>query len=223
MTHSRTTHRLGVAALLALVLPGLAITGCLGRSTVPRFYSLGSDVRPADAAITSDLAILVGPIRFPRYLERPQLVRRLDGGQLELDEFNRWIGSFEDNVTRALAYDVASRVQSERVVAYPSDPPFALDYRVRIHFDELVVGSDDVLRMRSRWAIQPLGGSAGEKRDVELGRTDLDRPVQSGSMSSIVEAHDFALGVLADAIVAAIGQLESESAAAGAAGGTTSP
>jgi uncharacterized lipoprotein YmbA len=195
--------------MCAWVLPGLLLTGCLGRSPEPRFYTLGSEVRAADAPLSSELAILVGPIRFPRYLERPQLVRRLGGGELSLDEFNRWIGSFEDNVSRALAYDVANRVESNRVVAYPSDPPFTLDYRVRIHFDELVVGDDDVLRMRSRWSIQSARGGREKSEEAMLGRTDLDQPVGSGSITAIVEAHDAAIEKLADAIVEAIRGLES--------------
>jgi hypothetical protein len=195
--------------VFVLVLSGLLGAGCLGRSPIPHFYTLGSEMQSADAEMFSDLAILVGPIRFPRYLERPQFVRRLPGGEVELDEFNRWIGSFEDNVNRALAYDVATRVASNRVVAYPSDPPFALDYHVRIHFDELVVGSDDVLRMRARWAIRPGSPSISGAPEALLGRTDLDQPVRANSVVSIVEAHDQAIGVLASAIVDAIEALES--------------
>jgi uncharacterized lipoprotein YmbA len=190
--------------LLAGLLTPLLVTGCLGRSPETRLYTLGSQPRPVNATIESDLAILVGPARFPRYLERPQLVRRLAAGEVELDEFNRWAGGFEENVIRALALDVENGIGSDRVVAYPSDPPFALDYRIRIHFDELVVGPDDVLRMRARWSIRSVEGAA----EALLGRTDLDEPVQGGSVAAVVEAHDRAIGVLGEALVAAIFEIE---------------
>ncbi len=196
------------AALLLLLVTaaaaGAASSGCLGRSPEPRLFTLGAMARPADAPLDSELAVLVGPVRFPRYLERPQLVHRLEGGELQLDEFNRWAGSFEENVVRALALDVADRLRSDRVVAYPSDPPFALAYRVRIHFDELVVGPDDVLRMRARWSIRN-GRSDDPPR---IGRTDLDRPVAGSSIRAVVAAHDDAIAALGEALSREIERLE---------------
>jgi len=190
--------------MVLFVLPMFLSAACLGRSPETRLYTLGSQIRPASAALSSDLAVLVGPARFPRYLERPQIVHRLGAGEVELDEFNRWAGSFEENVLRALALEVESGIDSDRVVAYPSDPPFALDYRVRIHFDELVVGPEDVLKMRSRWAIRSGEGAT----EVVLGRTDLDEPLRDGSIAAVVEAHDRAIAVLGDALVDAIREIE---------------
>lgn len=193
------------ALLLLLVVAAAATSsGCLGRSPEPRLFALGSTPHPADAPLDSELAVLVGPVRFPRYLERPQLVRRLEGGELDLDEFNRWAGSFEENVVRALSLDLASRLRSDRVVAYPSTPPFALAYRVRIHFDELVVGPDDVLRMRSRWSIRH-----GQSDDPpRIGRTDLDRPVAGRSIQAVVAAHEAAVAALGEALSREIEGLE---------------
>jgi len=187
-----------------VVAAAVASSGCLGRSPDPRLFTLGSTPRPADAPLDSELAVLVGPVRFPRYLERPQLVRRLAGGELHLDEFNRWAGSFEGNVVRALALDIADRLQSDRVVAYPSDPPFPLAYRIRIHFDELVVGPDDVLRMRARWSIR-----SGRGDDpARIGRTDLDQPVAGSSIRAVVAAHDDAITALGDTLSREIERLE---------------
>lgn len=191
---SRTALLLAVAVAVAVAI---ASSACLGRSPEPRLFTLGATPRAADAPLDSELAVLVGPVRFPRYLERPQLVRRLEGGELDLDEFNRWAGSFEENVVRALSLDVANRLRSDRVVAYPSDPPFALDYRVRIHFDELVVGPDDVLRMRARWSIRHGQNDAPPR----IGRTDLDRPVSGRSIEAVVRAHEEAVAALGKALV----------------------
>ena len=41
----------------------------------------------------ADVAVLVGPVRLPSYLERAQMARLESGGEIELDEFNRWLNS----------------------------------------------------------------------------------------------------------------------------------
>jgi uncharacterized lipoprotein YmbA len=208
---SLTPPRTALLLLLVTTVAAAGVSsGCLGRSPEPRLFTLGSTPRPAGAPLDSEIAVLVGPVRFPRYLERPQRVRRLEGGELDLDEFNRWAGGFEQNVVRALALDVADRLRSDRVVAHPSDPPFDLAYRVRIHFDELVLGPDDVLRMRARWSIR-----SGRSDDPpRIGRSDLDRPVDGSSMQALVAAHDDAIAALGEALSREIEGLERSAASA---------
>lgn len=186
-----------------LILVGL-VGGCLGRSPDPRLFTLGSEPRSTTASFDTDLAVLVGPARFPRHLERPQLTRRLEGGEISIDEFNRWAGGFEENVLRSLAEDLAMRLSSERVVSFPSSPPFELDYRIRLHFDEFVVGPDEMLHLRVRWGLV----GVGEPDRVSIGRTDLDLPLAGEGMLSIVAAHDEAIRALGAAVAEQVSTLE---------------
>jgi uncharacterized lipoprotein YmbA len=168
---------------------------------------MGSQPMALEPEATSDLAVLVGPARFPRFLERPQVTRRLEGGEIVIDEFTRWAGGFEENVIRALAQDLAARLGSERVVGYPSSPPFALDYKIRIHFDEFVSGPDDALHVRVRWAIARRDRAAAPS----IARADLDLPLADNSMLSLVSAHDEAIRLVGSSMAAQIERLESES------------
>lgn len=189
------------AMWLALCLAMALGVGCLGRSPDPRLFTMGSQSRATTSSLDSGVAVLVGPARFPRHLERPQLTRRLRGGEISIDEFNRWAGGFSDNVLRSLAADLALRLDSERVVAYPSTPPFELDYRIRLHFDEFVVGPEAVLQLRVRWAVIDVEGS----RSSVIGRTDLDLPLDGEGMLPIVAAHDAAVRALGTALAERIG------------------
>lgn len=189
-------------AALCLALAGLA-SGCLSRSPQVRTFTLGATPRAVDAALASDIAVQIGPARFPRYVERPQVVRRIEGGELELDEGHRWADSFEGNVLRALRLDVERRLGSNRVVDHESGPTFPLDHRVRIDFDEFVCGPGDVLRMRARWSIEPTGDG-----ETVVGRTDRDIPVDGGSIEAQVAAHERAVAALGEEIAAAIAALQ---------------
>lgn len=205
---SRKRNKLNQTRWIFAVALTLLTSGCLGRSPDSRLFTLGSEARSVETESGSEIAILVGPARFPRYLETPQMTRRLAGGELEVDEFNRWAGGFEGNVLSALALDLSNRLGSDRIVSHPSTPPFATDYRVRIHFDEFVVGPDDLLRLRVRWAIVAGDGSG----TPAIGRTDLDIPLRSSlagdSKVAVVSVHDEAIRALGRAIAERVESLE---------------
>ena len=82
---SRAAHTLLALAFLA----ALASAGCLGRSPQVHFFMLGTGaVEPGEVA-APDVSVLIGPVRFPAYLARPEFARLAKDGEIELDSSNR--------------------------------------------------------------------------------------------------------------------------------------
>jgi len=182
-----------------LTLSGFSLVGCLGRSPDVEHFMLGTAEAEAQAtsAARSDLAVQVGPVRLPAYLERPQLASLEDGGEIELDEFNRWLGGFEENFLRAISLGLGRKLHSIKVVTHPSSAPFSFDYRVRFHVDDLVFVSDrDVLRARIRWAL------VREGIDVAPGLFLMEAswPVGEVSVEGRVAAHEAVIAELVSRI-----------------------
>jgi len=195
------------ATLLALAL--LAGTGCLGRSPAPRLYTLAAVGGTIAEPAPGELALLVGPVRLPDYLDRPQIVTREGPNEVVADEFHRWAGGLEANVLRALAANLGERLQTRRVVTAPDPPPFAIDYQVFVDFDELVAG-DDELALRARWVIRD-----GAEETRAIGSSSLTEPV-AGGVAGLIAAHERALGGLADALSASLAELSAQPAPAAA-------
>ena len=190
-----TMRRTGLAILAVLVLT----TACLGRSPTPEHYMLGTNADGTRMEEAPDVALLVGPVRLPAYLDRPQFARLEGEGEIELDEFARWLGGFEENFLRALSLELANRTGSIRIAATPSNAPFPFDARIRLHVDDLVV-EGDTLRARIRWAMIPSTDGAAPVVDVMEERIPLDG---SGN-TALVAAHDAAISALAERIVASL-------------------
>ncbi len=198
---------LGASIVPAGLLLGCLLLGCLGRSPGVDHYMLGMSDGPSAAVgqSTADVAVLVGPVRLPAYLERSQIARLAPRGEIELDEFSRWLGGFEENLLRSLSLGLARELGSIRIVAYPSTPPFPLDYRVRLHVDDLVlVAQEGVLRTRIRWALVRSDADAA----AALFLFEESRPVVDDSMQGVVETHSAALEELVGRIAAEIRRRE---------------
>lgn len=199
-------------AWLAVALVGGLGMACLGRSPEVEHYMLGTG-SPASSRASSPAsvargavapAVLVGPVRLPAYLERPQLARLESGGGIELDEFHRWLGGFEQNFLRSLALGLARRLDSVKIVAHPSKAPFPIEHRVRLHVDDLIATPAGTLRVRIRWALidEARGGDASPPPLLALFEREL--PIEGDSAVALVAAHDRAVEALVEDVAAAL-------------------
>jgi uncharacterized lipoprotein YmbA len=183
MTRFRT-----VSTVLVIALLGLG-SGCLSRSPDVRHFVLGTTRSTETSARAPEMALLIGPVRLPAYLERPQIATLEDGGEVELDEFNRWLGGFEENFLRALSLGLAQELGSDRVVAGPSKAPFEIHYQVRLHIDDMIVVEGSGLRVRVRWSLISLKTEAAPQLFV----MDELVALAGSSQKDLVRAHEAAV------------------------------
>jgi uncharacterized lipoprotein YmbA len=145
------------AGLLGAVLLGL--TSCSSPPT--RFYVLShlpSSAQPSTAA-EQGLAIGVGPVQLPDYLDRPQIVTRSSDNELKLANFAQWAESLQDNFAQVLADNLAILLPTRQVPVFPWSRTTPIDYQVKvkvIRFDR-TAGGESVLN--ARWSIISGDGS----------------------------------------------------------------
>ena len=111
----RTLTVLAAGALCCLPL----LTGC-GRSAPTHFFSLSPAAQEKTAPPAGPCqSIGIGPVDFPAYLDRTQIVTRLGPNQLHLAEFDQWAEPLRDNFQRALAENLAGLLCAKPLVTYP--------------------------------------------------------------------------------------------------------
>jgi uncharacterized lipoprotein YmbA len=177
----------------------MLLSGCLTRSPQVQFYTLGApeaSSRSRSGDLGADLAVGVGPLTLPRYLDRPQLATRSHSGQIVYNETTRWAGPLGDELIRVVAANLSGLLPSGRIVAYPAQPAFPIRYRVVIDVERFEADPDDQVTLEVRWSIVPgQGGNA-----LSLGRFALVEKADSGSAADRVAAHSAAAAGLSGAI-----------------------
>ena len=141
---------------LACGLFALALAGC-GGGTEPSSYYLLSAMPAPEAPIRSEvmdqLAVGVGPISLPAYLDRPQLVTRASPNRLNLAEFDRWAEPLRDMFSRTLAENVSSLVGTDLVYVLPRRDAPALDYQVSVEVFRFDRNAEGQVKLLARWSI----------------------------------------------------------------------
>ena len=144
--------------LLAIILLGTStlMAGC-GSSPVTRYYVLApisnsqSNVKPEGNK--DDPAIGIGPIQFPKYLDRPQIVTRSSRNQIAIGDFDQWAEPLKNNFTNVITENLSVLIPKERIVIYPWSRSTAIGYQVLIEVTrfEGQLGGDSLLT--ARWSI----------------------------------------------------------------------
>lgn len=174
------------------------------------FYTLGApepSARTGARDPAGDLAVGVGPLRLPGYLDHPEFARRVDENQIVYEENHRWAGPLADELLRVVGANLAAMIPSDKVVVYPARPPFPLRYRILLEIERFEADSDGAVTLLARWSIVPgAGGSA-----LSIGRVALVEPVRSGRAADLVAAHTAVAVRLSRALTATLESLSGTS------------
>ena len=189
-------------AYVAILAVSLA-WGCLGSSPTPRFYAL--QPIETESAPASDLALAVGPLHLPRYLQNPQIVTRKGESEVEYEQMHRWAGSLESQTLTVIGENLATLLGTERVIVYPLAGPFPLKYRVRLDVERFDGQQGVAVELRVRWVV--VDAASGDVLAVDL--TSLRSPLGSKRVADLVDAQSQSLGALSREIAARIRDLES--------------
>jgi uncharacterized lipoprotein YmbA len=190
-----------VAAMLAVLL----LAGCAGKSPRVDFYVLSADAKAVTgvAGACSTQAISVGPVSWPRYLDQPRIVTRAGTNRLEVNEFNRWGGSLEDDFVRTAIENLSALLQSELVVNYRRSNNFSPAYRVEmvvLRFDGQL-GGDVALDVK--WGV--INEATGKYELVTT--SSIQKGTTGQDYDALVNASSMALSQLSEEIAAQLAQL----------------
>ncbi|MGB5920616.1 MAG: PqiC family protein [Syntrophobacteria bacterium] len=156
------------------------------------------------AAVMDDtLAIGVGPVEFPKFLDRPQIVTRKSQNQIQVSEFHRWAGSFPGDFSRVLAKNISILLPTDRVAVYPWGEQFSPTYRIKLDVEQFdgQVGERVVLEVT--WMVTDQEGT----NKLLVRKSLIEEPVSEKTYEALVVAESNALATLSRTIVEEIRRL----------------
>ena len=195
-------QRLDVIILLVCFIPA----GCSFLEVKPdpsRFFALASLPRTGqtaqDAAVTNQLVLGIGPIKFPGYLDRQQFVTRISQNRFAVAENDRWAEPLEENFSRVLSQNLSILLQTDRMVAYPWERSQQPTYQVQVEVLRFEPNAEQVVELWARWSIID-----NTKKTVSVKETYLTQPARDKSTEASVASMSELVSDLSKEIAAAI-------------------
>jgi uncharacterized protein len=199
-------QRLGVIILLVCFVPA----GCSfleARPDPSRYFALASlprtGQRAQDAAGTNPLVLGIGPIKFPGYLDRQQMVTRISQNRFAVAENDRWAEPLEENFSRVLSQNLSILLQTDRIVPYPWVRGQQPTYQVQVEVLRFEPNAEQIVELWARWSIMD-----GAKKTISLKESYLTQPARDKSTEASVAALSETVADLSREIAGAIRNLE---------------
>jgi uncharacterized lipoprotein YmbA len=202
------------SALIAIGLGCvIALAGCgsllAPRPDTSRFFLLTpvADAPPAAAGGTPGLVLGLGPIAFPAYLRRAEVVTRSSDNRIELSATDRWGEPLDDNFKRVLAQDIAATPGVAQVISYPwfSASPHP-DFQIAVSVDSFEADAHGTARLIARWTVRDGSGA----RVIYVSSASLSEPAAAGDSAAAAAALSHVEGEFAAQVVAAVRQLRAQ-------------
>jgi len=189
------------ARACAVIVLIMLASGCATTSRPVDFYTLSPvavSVQPAPAGNCRDVVVGIGPVLWPRYLDRPQIVTRLSANRISFDEFHRWAGPLEDDFQRVLIDDLSKLLQTDYVIKYPGRLAYKPRYRVQLHIDQFDGRPGEAVTLKVAWAV--VDENSG--KDAALHHADLRVQSTGEGYEAMVAAASEAVAELSRRIAA---------------------
>jgi uncharacterized lipoprotein YmbA len=208
---SRVTYPL-MPLGLAIFLICSSLAGCGSFSPRPdpsRFFTLSSLPQVEESAAKNSgsqegVLLGIGPIKFPGYLDRQEIVVRSAQNRFEVSENDRWAEPLEENFARVLAQNLSALLRTDRIVPYPWPVDRKPSYQVEIDVLRFEANSGREAQLFARWAVS----DGGNKNLISVKETRALRQAKEKSTEASVAALSEALGDLSREIADALNVID---------------
>jgi uncharacterized lipoprotein YmbA len=187
MREKTVVHLLLLVTSFAMML--LAV-GCVGTGQSPpsRFYMLTSleptDAAPKNPAVIDGEGILLGPIRFPIYLNRQQIVIRTSPNEIRLAEFDRWAEPLETNFRNVVKENLAILLNTAYIVEPPVPKNTDIEFQVVAGVSRFDAEPGEQVVLMVRWGIVRFA----DDQVLATENATYTAPLNAGGFEEIVKA-----------------------------------
>jgi uncharacterized lipoprotein YmbA len=185
----------------AALLTGLCLLAGCGVSPPAKFYILTPvEEHATQSAGVPGPALGIGPVSFPPYLDRPEIVHRSGANQLHLAGSHRWGEPLKATFSRTLAENLAIMLPTERIARYPWPRSTGVDYQVSVDVSRFDADAGGTVVLAVSWEVsRPRDGTVLSRH-----KTAYRESAGGLDYAAIVAAQSRAVAQLSRAIAAAI-------------------
>jgi len=190
-----------MSKLITLLLIAIVFSACSSSGPKTQYYSMFANTRPESHVIrNSVLAIGIGPIDLPEYVDHPGIVSATDSNKVVVSGYNAWAGDLKENMSRVIASNLSAAFELDQIWAFPWNNRIKPDYKIRLIFEEFSGIRGGEVKVVLRWMLVNKDGKTRLLAEKET----IIKNTGSSSYNDYVAALNSALNELSNLIAAKV-------------------
>jgi uncharacterized protein len=179
MKHSR--HLINLAGLWIVLSVLSACSTILKPIPDKSKYFLLTPIAQSDASSSASqnnggFTLGLGPITFPAYLDRSEVVTRVEPNQLKVSENDHWAEPLKTNFTRILSQNLSALLGGTEIVNFPWYSSSHLDYQIAIDVERFESDAQGNAVLLAQWSVE----DPTTKKVLDRGDANLTAPSGGG-------------------------------------------
>ncbi len=138
--------------LLTSLVLGILTAGCSSKNS--DFFILNtanlSNIQQHQACRNT---IMVERVKIAGYIDKPEIVTRIDQNQLIQAEFHRWAGPLSGNISDVIAENLALQLTQDRILTAPRMTTANINYYLTVKVNQFDVDSTGLSILQVTWSI----------------------------------------------------------------------
>lgn len=147
---------------------------------------------------TKSITVLVNPIKFPEYLDRPQMITRDSHYKLQLSEKHRWAEPLKNEFTRVFIANLNNRIFPSHALIYSELNGVQPEIQLSIEVLQLDINTDNQAVLSVKW-VSKVGNN------IKRFTKKFSIPIKDKSYESRIEAQSRAIAIFTDYVVEKVG------------------
>ncbi len=166
-----------------LLAVALLAAGCSPLGPLPnhnKFFMLSpiaqDSVAKASTSLDQQMSLGIGPIDFPDYVKRPEVVTRTAPNRIDVSEDNRWAGPLDKNFTRVLSENLSTLLNTQRLQFYPWNRMIPVDFQIAVNVEQFDSDGKQATLI-ARWSIR----DGHDGKELYATETTTSAPLGAGA------------------------------------------
>lgn len=132
----------------------------------------------------SFLTVGIGPVNFPQYLNRSEIMTKVDKNRFELSEFHKWAEPLQDNFRQVLIENLSCLLKTGKLAILSWRDFNQLDYQVKIEVLQFQPTYKNKAVLKAQWMIL----KSEVKQPLFICQHLYQEPLKGKSYEAVVDA-----------------------------------
>jgi uncharacterized lipoprotein YmbA len=140
-----------IKLMLVAVVVGL-LSGCSSKSNFYQLQPSSSTSANTTHAIRHTV-VGIAEVEVSGYLNKPEIVTRVNEGRLLVHDEDRWADAFAKNIQSVLRHNLSTLLPKYTFLSKPWDEPIDENYRIYVTIDRFDGDSNGLVVLEGRWSL----------------------------------------------------------------------